>query len=220
MSDDKKTSRPKEEETLLDMYAALPRPPVVPDERAIKAALKILNPEPAERERCLEIIKDAFELIEHGGVFFEPRSKKTKEAVAELLAALKRAKIAKEKLPWVSARLVEIACDFETAIGLCENEQKHSASLPKSGPPSHRQQLAVQTAHDLVQAWLVQRRDIYDAESLSHQSAWYKLSAILFGDQKINLLVHMSRYQKGHRLGSPPLPISNVIKVSRKPGSK
>ena len=83
--------------------------------------------------------------------------------MAELLGALKRAKIAKEKLPRVSARLVEIACDFETAIGFCENEQKHSASLPKSGPPGHRQQLAVQTAHDLVEAWLVQRRGIYEA---------------------------------------------------------
>jgi hypothetical protein len=215
----KNTSRP-EVDMLLDMLAALPRPPVEDNERVVKDALKILNPKPAERERCLENIKDAFELIEHGGVFFMPRSMQSKKAIAELLAALKRARDAKAKLPWVAARLVEIACDFETAIAFCENERKHSTSLPKSGPPSHRQQLAVQTAYDLVQAWLVQRRSIYQAASLSRQSEWYKLSAILFGNKNISLLAHMSRYQKGHRLGSPPLPTSNVNKVSRKPLSK
>jgi hypothetical protein len=192
---DKNTSRP-EVDMLLDMLAALPRPPVVYDNKVVKDALQILNPKPAEREQCLENIKDAFDLIEHSGLFFMPRSKKTKEAVAELLAALIRAQAAKAKLPWVEARLVEIACDFKTGIAFCENEQKHT-SLPKSGPPSHRQQLAVQTAYYLAQLWLVQKRGIYQATSLSKQSEWYKLSAILFGNKNINLLAHMSRYQKG-----------------------
>jgi hypothetical protein len=195
---DKNTSRP-EVDMLLDMLAALPRPPVVYDKKVVKDALQILNPKPAEREQCLENIKDAFDLIEHSGLFFMPRSKKTKEAVAELLAALIRAQAAKAKLPWVEARLVEIACDFKTGIAFCENEQKHT-SLPKSGPPSYRQQQAVKTAYYLVQLWLVQKRGIYQATSLSKQSEWFKLSAILFGDKNINLLAHMSRWAKW----SPP----------------
>src|SRR5450631_1551832 len=95
-----------EEDMVLDVLA-LPRPQLVYDKRAIEDALKILNPRPAEREQCRKNIKDAFDLIEHSGVFFAPRSKKTKEAVAELLAALIRAKAAKAKLPWFEARLVE-----------------------------------------------------------------------------------------------------------------
>ena len=82
---------------LLDMLAALPRPPVEDDERVVKDALKILNPKPAEREQCRENIKDAFELIEHGGVFFMPRSMQSKKAIAELRAALERAKSCQSK---------------------------------------------------------------------------------------------------------------------------
>src|ERR1700739_558636 len=92
--------------------------------------------------------------------------------MAELLAALKKGEDRQRKNCRGFQLVLPIACEFETAIGFCENEQKYSVSLPKSGPPSHRQQLAGQTAHDLVEAWLVQRRGIYEAESLSHQSAW------------------------------------------------
>jgi hypothetical protein len=81
----------KPEQKRLDVLAALPRPAIRYDEQAIKAALKILNPKPADRERCLQTIKAAFEVVEHASGFMMPRSKKTKEAVAKLLAALQRA---------------------------------------------------------------------------------------------------------------------------------
>jgi hypothetical protein len=183
-----------EEDVLLDALA-LPRPEVIPNKRAIEDARKILNPKPAEWEQCLETIRDAFVLIEHSGLFRMPRSKKTNEALAELLAALERARAVKRKLPWFEARFFEIACDLEEGIAFCKHEK--DTPLRKSGPPSFRQQQAVETAYYLVQFWLVQKRGVDKATSLSKQSPWFKLSAILFGDEKKNLLKHMSRWVKG-----------------------
>src|ERR1700739_2574360 len=84
-----------EQEMRLHVYAALPRPAVPYN---IKAALKILNPKPADKEQCLEHIKAAFEVVEHASRVMTPRPANIRDAVAELLKALKKAKIAKAKL--------------------------------------------------------------------------------------------------------------------------
>ena len=213
-----------EQEMILAILAARPHPAVRYNDKAINDALKILNPKPAERERCLEDIKDAFECVEHADEFFKPRSKKTNEAFAKIFAALKRIQNAKKELLRTEARLLDsILGEFETVVAAAaidENEQYHTTPLPKSGPPNYRQQLAVEIAYDLVQLWLVQRRDIDQAMSLSKWSEWYRLSELLFG-KKTNLLAHMSRYQKGDRLGNTiDCRYQNLNKPSRKPGSK
>lgn len=189
-------------------------PPVAVNEKAIKDALDILRPKPAEREQCREDIKAAFAFVEHNDLV--PRSKQVNEALAQLLAALKRAQAAKTKLPWAKAHHFETTCDLEAGIAFCgreEVERKQTASR-KPRPPSHRQRQAVSTAYGLVCTWLVGRGT--RARSLSKQSAWYKLSAILFG-KKVNLLAHMSHYQKG--LTRFNATVADISKC-RKPGSK
>ena len=52
----------------------------------------------------------------------------------------------------------------------------------------------MQTAHHLVQLWLVDRHGINEADELSDQSPRYKLSAILFG-KDVNMLSQMRRYR-------------------------
>jgi hypothetical protein len=160
-------------------------PPMLHDEEA-KAILKILKPKPEQREECLEDIRMAFTAIERE----TPRYKEANKALARLLAALKRAHAAKTKLPWQQVHYFETVCDLAAGITLCENEQKQTTKrIPR--PPRHRQMQAVMAAYALTQRWLPR-----NARSLSRQSPWYKLSAILFG-KKVNLLAHMSRYKKG-----------------------
>jgi hypothetical protein len=185
------------------------------DEKAIKAALKILTVPSVplsdeEKARCLEDIKGAFKLVKYADRFFKPRTQDTNEALADLDAAIKKAQIARAKLPPLEAFCVDAILgdvDLETLVAACENEQKYTAPLPKAGPSSHRQQMAVETAYELADEWLVQKHGIAQATSVSKPSQWHRLSQILFDPlvvhrdrKKTNLVAHMSRYKKGERL--------------------
>jgi hypothetical protein len=114
----------------------------------------------------------------------------------------------------------EITCDLEAGIADCENELKfYPAALPKSGPPHHRQRIAVQTAYELVEGWLVERRgrnidQAMSPLSVSKWSEWYQLSEILFG-KKTNLLAHMSRLLKPHGWAT-----AGDIKIKPRPSRK
>jgi hypothetical protein len=196
-------------------------PPIIYDEKVIGDALKILTPKPEWREECLEDIKTAFNNIEHPSLF-PTRSKPANKALAQLLAALKRAQTAKAKLPWLEASSFETACDLEAGIAFCDREEveRKQAAPRKPRPPSHKQREAVATAYYLVNHWLVRRRGIYDADALSRQSPWYKLSAVLFG-KKVNLLAHMSDYKKGmDRTHAAIFDTDANKRPRRKPGAK
>jgi hypothetical protein len=172
-------------------------PPCVYDEKAINAALKILMPNPKSEDDdwCRDDIMAAFATVADSDLFFAPRSKQANKALQRLLAALQRAKDAKRNLPWADARSFEIACDIEAGIAFCKREENEQKQMPplKPRPPSHRQRVAVRMAYYLVCTWL--GRGNYRARALSRQSAWYRLSAILFG-KKIDLRAHMRDYQK------------------------
>lgn len=179
------------------------RPPIIFKEKAIKDALRILKSKPEWEKDCREDIETGVTLVQHRDLFFVARSKPENIALAQLLAALKRARDAKEKLPWFEKSFFEMACDLEAGIAFCqrdENEQKQIPLQKPLGPPSRRQVQAVQMAWYLVNVWLVRRQGIHAVgghavHALSRHSAWHELSAILFGE-KIDLITHMSRYKQ------------------------
>jgi len=172
------------------------RPPIKNDESKIRAALHVLMPEPEWRHECREDIEAALTLIEKSE-FSRRRRKQDTSAIAPLLAALKKAQTAKARLPLLQACQFENVCNLQAGVAFCERQQgEQEQALPrKTHRCSHRLFDAVQTAHHLVQLWLVVRRGICDADNLNEQSPWCKLSAILLG-KDVNLLSHMSRYRK------------------------
>jgi hypothetical protein len=180
-------------------------PPVMVDEATVKAALRILKPKPEQLERCRQTIAMAIELIDFRDTVrvFQPQSRPVKDAMAEMIAALQKARTAKAKLPWSEQRFFDAECDLDAGIKFCQrfvDVGKQTAPL-KVGRSGHRQRLAVKAAYDLVNIWALP----HQAKSISKQSAWYKLSDILFGkrDEKgkrveVDLRVHMRRYKKNH----------------------
>jgi hypothetical protein len=182
------------------LFIVEPPLPVVFDKKAIKAALDILKPKLAEREDCLEDVRYAFESVQNADEqheLFSPPSKETKRAYGKVLAALKRVKAAQQQLPRFELLLLKKICDLEMGIKFCEYKKDQWEQMParKPHPPSHKQRRAVSWAYNLVELWLVRKKGIDDADSLSRESPWHKLSAILFG-KKVDLLAHMSRHQK------------------------
>jgi hypothetical protein len=170
-------------------------PPIEHDEKKIRAALEVLIREPEWQRGCRRDIETALTLIEKNELS-RRRPEQNKRAIAQLLAALKKAQTAKAKLPWLQIRQFENVCNLQAGLAICEHEkdEQNQAAPRKPRASSHRQFDAVQTAHHLVQLWLVVRHGIYEADELSDQSPWYKLSAILFG-KDVNMLSHMRRYR-------------------------
>jgi hypothetical protein len=170
-------------------------PPIEHDEKKIRAALQVLIPEPEWQRDCRRDIETALTLIEKNELS-RRRPEQNKRAIAQLLAALKKAQTAKAKLPSLQVRQFENVCNLQAGLAFCEHEKDEQNQTAPRKPPasSHRQFDAVQTAHHLVQLWLVVRHGICEADELSNQSPWYKLSAILFG-KDVNMLSYMRRYR-------------------------
>jgi hypothetical protein len=194
-------NQPTEHLTMAQLLAVLlerlPEGPAIKhNERKISAALQVLMPAPEWQHDCLKDIEATLTFLEKNELS-RRRPRQDKRAIAQLLAALKKAQTAKTRLPRLDAREFENVCNLQAGIAFCnhEEDERKQAAPRKPRPSSHRQFDAVQTAYHLVQLWLVVRRAIYDADKLSDQSPWYKLSGILFG-KDANLLSHMSGYRE------------------------
>jgi hypothetical protein len=202
---------------LVVLLERLPEWPAIKhNETKISAAVQVLMPAPEWQHDCRKDIEVTLTFLEKNELF-RRRPRQDKRAIAQLLAALKRAQTAKTRLARLNARGFESVCNLQAGITFCnhEEDERKEAASPKPYPSSHRQFDAVQTAYHLVQLWLIVRRGIYDADKLSDQSPWYKLSGILFG-KNANLLSHMSRYREAIDRAHAAVDDDNRRRVRRK----
>ncbi|MCK1307850.1 MULTISPECIES: hypothetical protein [unclassified Bradyrhizobium] len=170
---------------------------------AIQKALHILRPNPAERATCRTTIRHAIGTVnraEEEQRIRSPRSKDSERAVKRLAEALNRAKVAYNDLPPLQQIHFDKAFDLQGAIEFCDDLTFEWKKVPMpQGRASHRQQAAVDVAFKLTEYWLVKKLRLREAITLTRKNAWHQLSAILFGDPKIDLLTHMTRYLRSGR---------------------
>ncbi|WP_050384014.1 hypothetical protein [Bradyrhizobium pachyrhizi] len=169
----------------------------------IRKALDILRPTATERATCRETIRYAISFVnraEEEQRIRSPRSKETVRAVKRLAEAISRAKVAYNDLPPLQQIQFDKVFDLKGAIDFCEQLTSEWEKLPMPlGRASHRQRVAVEMAYKLTEYWLVKKRGLVEAIKLTRKNDWHQLSSILFGDPKIDLLAHMTRYQRSSR---------------------
>lgn len=204
------------------LFTVEPPLPGEVDKTAVGKAVKILKPKPEELEDCRDDIRCALTSVQNADdqheLFSQP-SKETKKKFKKFHDAIKRAKAAQDDLPRLQRLWLEQICRLEAGITFCKHEEERWEGTPtrKPHPPNHKQRRAVSWAYLLVQLWLVQKRNIYEADSVSRKSPWSELSAALFG-KEVNLLGHMARHKSLLR-GSSETP-ATPTRASRERGRK
>jgi hypothetical protein len=163
-------------------------------QNAVRAALLILNPKPAERAKCRETIRYAIGTVNRAEAeqnILSPRSKKSEMAIKQLTAALDKARVAHKHLPPLEQIRFDKVFDLAGAVAFCEQRtcEWKKTPMPK-GRTSHRQQVAVDMAYKLVEYWLVKKRGLHEAVMLTRKNDWHRLSSILFGNARVDLLTH------------------------------
>jgi hypothetical protein len=147
----------------------------------IRAALKLLAPERRFRDECGSDIDEAITVIEVNTAV----DKKETRALKSLQSALVRAS--------ALARAAGLRGDLvKNQIALCNR----LLAQPPWRPPS-RQAEAVKEAIHLISKW-----NRKAPTGVTRGSKWHKLSAILYGDAKIDLFNHMRAYRRAARPSS------------------
>ena len=165
----------------------------------VREALTLLNPPPRERKayqchiaNALDIMEDA--TIAHK-VFASGRSEAAIMARTKYNNALRRLRAAHDAL-LAAGGSVPIVLDLariESAIASTDPQPKSWIRIYGSPVVRHKHKRAVRLAHSLLTGW---KRDI----SISRTGTWHELSAILFGDKRVNLYRHLYEFAKTRRL--------------------
>jgi hypothetical protein len=169
----------------------------------IRAALRILRPKHEEQATCRLTIRHALGIVNRAEAdqsILSPRSKKSEAAMKRLTAALKKARAAYKSLPPLEQIHLDKVFDLAGAVEFCEQRtgEWKEKPMPKART-SHRQRAAVEMAYKLVEYWLVKKRNLHEAVKLTRKNEWHQLSGILFGNARVDLLAHMTRYQPSSR---------------------
>jgi hypothetical protein len=162
-------------------------------EQQVSKALKVLDPLEAKAQ-CKREVEAALDNINEGdGLEPRPNSKEVRAAVKRLLNRLEQAKREYEKL-----HKLEHAHAHELMMN-APNLDNHIAAYEewlsvKPDPPrksAARQSAAVKEARTLVLKYCKREQD----HTATRGNAWYKLAAILFGDDQHDLYNHMRKFR-------------------------
>jgi hypothetical protein len=169
----------------------------------VRAALLILKPKSAERAKCQETIRYAIGTVNRAEAeqnILSPRSKNSEKAIEQLTAALNKARVAHKRLPPLEQIRFDKVFDLAGAVAFCEQRTSEWKKTPMpKGRASHRQRAAVEMAYKLVEYWVVKKKGLHEAVTLTRKNDWHRLSSILFGNARVDLLAHMTRYQRFSR---------------------
>jgi hypothetical protein len=173
------------------------------NQKAIRAALLILKPKPSERAKCCETIRYAIGTVNRAEAeqnIRSPRSKNSEDAIEQLIGSLNKARVARKKLPPLEQIRFDKVFELAGAIEFCERVTREweNKSMPRART-SHRQRAAVEMARKLLDYWLVKKMGLHEAVLLTRKNEWHRLSSILFGSPRVDLLAHMMRYERRSR---------------------
>jgi hypothetical protein len=177
-------------------------------EEQITAALELLAPQPPDRDECLHDVGVALDRVEFGAAaarsFKVAGSKEGRGKLQSYLAALRRVKIAYGALdpvirPWFSLPQADIDREIVIAADFLARPSRRSG-----GSDASRNKAAVRVARDLLGLW-------NHKVPCTRGGEWAQLSAILAGDQDLDLFDHMCA------LNHSPAPI--LMKVRDANGS-
>jgi hypothetical protein len=154
-------------------------------DQQVRQALIVLKQ--AAHSQCESDIEEALQDIMMDGVDPKPYSKNTKLVVVPLLASLKKTQSLYDKLLPLDDYGLMMPLDLSEHIALYEEwrderSDKRSRSAPK-------QKAAVKEARALVLKYCKSKKE----HSKTRGNAWYKLSAILAGDDQSDLFNHMRK---------------------------
>jgi hypothetical protein len=177
-------------------------------EEQITAALELLAPQPPDRDECLHDVGVALDRVEFGAAaarsFRVAGSKEGRGKLQSYLAALRRVKIAYGALdpvirPWFSLPQADIDREIVIAADFLARPSRRSGASDAS-----RNKAAVRVARDVLGWW-------NHKVTCTRGGEWAQLSAILAGDQDLDLFDHMCA------LNHSPAPI--LMKVRDANGS-
>ena len=146
----------------------------------IKEALALLDPPPPEREDCRRDIERMLDRME--GVSRVVKYAVTKKSMRAYSAALRKMQTASRNHARAGGSLTLRGIDQAVA----SNEAWSRSWQPPPRWLKHKE--AVGAAYKLLARWT--RRGIV----VSSTGTWHKLSAILFGDERVNLYRHLRAF--------------------------
>jgi hypothetical protein len=160
-------------------------------DQQVTNALALLAPKAAEHGQCNRDVEAALMDIMSNGVDPKPYSRDTKDVVRPLIAALTRARDLHKKLVPLDDYGIVSPLDLENLNGQIafyeEWRDERPDSLHRTSP---KQQAAVKEAHALVLKYCGKQ-----FARATRKNKWWKLSAILFGDDQHDLLRHMRAFK-------------------------
>jgi hypothetical protein len=185
-------------------------------EEQTTAALELLAPQPSDRDECLHDVGVALDRVEFGAAvarsFRVAGSKKGRGKLQSYYAALRRVKIAYFALDpmirrWFSLPQADIDREIVIAADFLAQPSRRSGASDAS-----RNKAAVKAARDLLGWW-------NHKVTCTRGGEWAQLSAILAGDQDLDLFDHMCALKRS------PAPIlmkvrdakSSILKIARRP---
>ncbi|MEI9805357.1 MAG: hypothetical protein WDN48_14200 [Pseudolabrys sp.] len=155
----------------------------------------------AAHSQCKSDIEDALDNIEWDGLDPKPNSKQVREAVKRLLKQLedcKREYEALHKLDCAHAHeLMRGAPDLDVHIATYKEWLSERPGQPRRS--AAKQMCAVKEARTLVLKYCKSEKD----HSTTRGNAWHKLSAILAGDDQLDLFNHMRKTLSGAKIVPP-----------------
>jgi hypothetical protein len=156
-------------------------------DQQVRQALNVLKPPQDAHAQCESDIEEALQDIMMDGVEAKPYSKNTKAVVAPLLASLTKTQSLYDKLLPLDDYGLMMPLDLSEHIALYkewldESSDKRSRSAPK-------QKAAVKEARALVLKYCKSKKE----HSKKRGNDWHKLSAILVGDDQLDLFNHMRK---------------------------
>ena len=158
-------------------------------DQQMRQALNVLKPPQDAHAQCESDIEAALDVIEWDGLDPRPNSAKIRKVVKPLLAALQRCKYAYNALFAIDEahahELMRDAPDLNVHIATYQEWLSERPGKPRRA--AVKQRCAVKEAHALVLKYCKSKKE----HSKTRDNAWHKLSAILVGDDKLDLFNHM-----------------------------
>lgn len=160
-------------------------------DKQIDTALKLVAPPPRQRETCRSRIDGMLHLMERASVahkvFASDRSKAAIRARRTYNAAARRLLAADKALLVAGWRGPIDRAEIERAIMNTEPRPKSWKLVVRGRGVVTKHRAAVALAYELLVEW-------NGTIALSRNGTWHKLSALLFGDQRVNLYRHMRAF--------------------------
>ena len=158
-------------------------------EQQVKAALKILAPPPRLRNAVQEEIEYALSEIDAMCSSAKPPSTKVKTKLRSLLASLKKSQNIARELAEQDLRWRRFPLDLIEHMERCSRQLRMPAGPKRRS--ADREKFAVAHAQALLfDALFNKYADMKDL-AVTRENKWYRLSAVLFGNEGHNLYRHM-----------------------------